>query len=120
MMKGRARVATGGSTKGTTVAWGDYGLRMVDHQRRVSAKNLKIAEDAIKLRLRGEKYRLYKRVCCNIGVFTSGNEVCSPTREGVESKNCFANSWGRCVWVRERVASTTGLRELQLTRSCWS
>ncbi|KAK8087038.1 hypothetical protein PG994_002012 [Apiospora phragmitis] len=29
MMKGRARVATGGSTKGTTVAWGDYGLRMM-------------------------------------------------------------------------------------------
>lgn len=75
MMKGRPRVATGGSTKGTTVIWGDYGLRMDDHHRRISAKHLKMAEDTIKTRLRGEKYRLYKRVCCNIGVYTSGNEV---------------------------------------------
>lgn len=75
MMKGRVRVATGGSVKGTTVEWGDYGLRMIDHHRRISAAQLKVAEDTIKQRLRGEKYRLYKRVCCNLGVFVSGNEV---------------------------------------------
>lgn len=75
MMKGRPRVPTGGSTKGTTVVWGDYGLRMTDHHRRISAQQLKIAEDTIKARLRGQKYRLYKRVCCNVGVFVSGNEV---------------------------------------------
>lgn len=79
MMKGRARVATGGSIKGTTVQWGDYGLRMIDHHRRISAQQLKVAEDTIKQRLRGQKYRLYKRVCCNIGVFVSGNEVCLPS-----------------------------------------
>ena len=45
------------------------------HHRRISAQQLKIAEDTIKQRLRGEKYRLYKRVSCNIGVFVSGNEV---------------------------------------------
>ena len=75
MMKGRPRVPTGGSTKGTTVVWGDYGLRMCDHHRRISAAQLKMAEDTIKQRLRGEKYRLYKRVACNVGVFVSGNEV---------------------------------------------
>ncbi|KAL7944357.1 ribosomal protein L16 [Trichoderma barbatum] len=75
MAKGRPRVATGGSTKGTTVIWGDYGLRMVDHHRRISAKSLKMAEDTIKVRLRGEKYRLYKRKCCNVGVYISGNEM---------------------------------------------
>lgn len=75
MMKGRPRVPTGGSTKGTTVVWGDYGLRMCDHHRRISAAQLKCAEDTIKQRLRGEKYRLYKRVACNVGVFISGNEV---------------------------------------------
>lgn len=75
MAKGRPRVATGGSTKGTTVIWGDYGLRMVDHHRRISAKSLKMAEDTIKVRLRGEKYRIYKRKCCNVGVYVSGNEV---------------------------------------------
>ncbi|KFA50265.1 hypothetical protein S40293_03327 [Stachybotrys chartarum IBT 40293] len=75
MAKGRPRVPTGGSTKGTTVVWGDYGLRMADHDRRISAKQLKMAEDTIKTRLRGQKYRLYKRKCCNVGVYVSGNEM---------------------------------------------
>lgn len=73
--KGRPRVPTGGSARGTTVQWGDYGLRMCDHDRRVSAQQLKIGEDAIKVRLKGMRYRLYKRVCANIGVYSSGNEV---------------------------------------------
>ncbi|KAJ9428565.1 P-loop containing nucleoside triphosphate hydrolase protein [Fusarium oxysporum] len=75
MAKGRPRVATGGSTKGTTVIWGDYGLRMTDHHRRISAKQLKMAEDTIKVRLRGQKYRLYKRKNCNVGVYVSGNDM---------------------------------------------
>lgn len=73
--KGRPRVSTGGSTRGTTVVWGDYGLRMRDHHRRISAKQLKLAEDTIRARLRGQKYRLYKRVHCNISVSNHGNEV---------------------------------------------
>lgn len=77
MRKGRPRVPTGGSTKGTTVVWGDYGLRMCDHHRRISAAQLKVAADTIKQRLRGEKYRLYTRVAANVGVFVSGNEVSS-------------------------------------------
>lgn len=73
--KGRPRVPTGGSARGTTIVWGDYGLRMKDHHRRVSASQLKIGEDAIKVRLKGMQYRLYKRVCASIGVYSSGNEV---------------------------------------------
>lgn len=73
--KGRPRVPTGGSSRGTTIVWGDYGLRMCDHHRRVSASQLKNGEEAIKVRLRGMRYRLYKRVCANIGVYSSGNEV---------------------------------------------
>ena len=61
--------------RGTTVVWGDYGLRMRDHDRRVSATQLNIGAETIKKRLRGEKYRLFTRVCANIGVYTSGNEV---------------------------------------------
>lgn len=53
---------------------GDYGLRMRDHDRRVSAMQLQIGAETIKGRLRGQKYRLYTRVCANIGVYTSGNE----------------------------------------------
>lgn len=75
MAKGRPRVPTGGSTKGTTIIWGDWGLRMVDHHRRISAKQLKMAEDTIKVRLRGERFQLYKRKCCNVGVYVSGNEM---------------------------------------------
>lgn len=54
---------------------GDYGLRMTDHHRRISAQQLKLAETTIKQRLRGQRYRLYTRVNCNIGVYVSGNEV---------------------------------------------
>lgn len=47
---------------------------MKDHDRRLPAKHLKIAEDTIKRRLRGLKYKLYPRVSANIGVYTKGNE----------------------------------------------
>lgn len=73
--KGRPHVATGGSSRGTTIMWGDFGLRLSDHHRRIPSSALKIGEDAIKVRLKGMKYRLYKRVCANIGVYTKGNEV---------------------------------------------
>lgn len=63
------------------MVWGDYGLRMADHHRRVSASQLKIGEDAIKVRLKGMRYRLYKRVCASIGVYSSGNEVCFSREE---------------------------------------
>lgn len=61
--------------RGTSVEWGDYGLRMRDHHRRIPAQQLRIAEETIKKRLRGTKYRLYKRIAANVGVYTSGNEV---------------------------------------------
>ncbi|EOA91180.1 39S ribosomal protein L16 [Exserohilum turcicum] len=73
--KGRCHVPTGGSMRGTTVVWGDYGLRMRDHDRRISAHQLRIAEETIKKRLRGMKFRLYMRISANIGVYTSGNDV---------------------------------------------
>jgi len=66
---------TGGSVRGTTVVWGDWGLRMKDHDRRVAASQFKIAEDTIRQRLRGMNYTLYKRLSANIGVYTSGNEM---------------------------------------------
>ena len=48
---------------------------MRDHDRRVSAAQLNIGAETIKKRLRGQRYRLYTRVCANIGVYTSGNEM---------------------------------------------
>ncbi|KAI5370509.1 putative ribosomal protein L16 [Septoria linicola] len=72
--KGRPKCPTGGSTKGTTLVWGSYGIRLKDTDRRISAAQLKIADETIKKRLRGLKYRLYHRVSANIGVYTSGND----------------------------------------------
>jgi len=72
--KGRPRVPTGGSVKGTTVVWGQYGIRLKDTSRRISASQLKIADETIKKRLRGMKYRIYHRISANIGVYTSGND----------------------------------------------
>ncbi|EEQ87539.1 hypothetical protein RJZ56_001422 [Blastomyces dermatitidis] len=72
--KGRPRMPTGGSSRGTTVIWGDYGLRMKDHDRRVSADQLKTGYETIQKRLRGMKYKFYPRVAANIGVYTKGNE----------------------------------------------
>lgn len=45
--KGRTPIALGGSTKGTTLEWGDYGLR-VNEACRLSAKHLEVAEAALK------------------------------------------------------------------------
>ncbi|KAI1745448.1 ribosomal protein L16p/L10e [Xylaria scruposa] len=113
MMKGRPRVATGGSTKGTTVVWGDYGLRMIDHHRRISAQQLKMAEDTIKARLRGQKYRLYKRVCCNVGVFVSGNEM----RMG-KGKGGF-DHWAARVAVNQIILELRGVVHEQVVRDAF-
>ncbi|KAI1102296.1 ribosomal protein L16 [Jackrogersella minutella] len=113
MMKGRTRVATGGSTKGTKVEWGDYGLRMTDHGRRISAKQLKVAEDTIKQRLRGQKYRIYKRVCCNVGVFVSGNEI----RMG-KGKGSF-DHWAARVAVNQIILEMKGLVHEQVVRDAF-
>lgn len=96
------------------MVWGDYGLRMADHHRRVSASQLKIGEEAIKVRLKGMRYRLYKRVCASIGVYSSGNEVCfDQLGHGIVKTNEVCRS----VWVKEREASIIGLPELLLARS---
>ncbi|KAI1817079.1 ribosomal protein L16p/L10e [Poronia punctata] len=113
MMKGRPRVATGGSVKGTTVVWGEYGLRMIDHHRRISAKQLKVAEDTIKARLRGQKYRLYKRVCCNVGVYISGNEI----RMG-KGKGSF-DHWAARVAVNQIILELKGLVHEQVVRDAF-
>lgn len=33
--KGRPRVPTGGSVRGTTLVWGDYGIRLRDHGKSI-------------------------------------------------------------------------------------
>ena len=111
--KGRPRVRTGGSTRGTTVEMGDYGLRMRDHHRRVSAMQLKIGAETIKQRLRGQKYRLYTRVCANIGVFTKGNE----SRMG-KGKGTF-NHWASRIAVSQIIFELKGDLHEQVVRDAF-
>ncbi|GAA5900149.1 hypothetical protein JCM8208_002030 [Rhodotorula glutinis] len=73
--KGRTPLALGGSTKGSTLEWGDYGLR-VNEAVRLSAKHLEVAEAALKRGLkpvRGSK--VYLRVFPDIPVCIKGNET---------------------------------------------
>ncbi|KAJ2893673.1 ribosomal protein L10e/L16 [Zalerion maritima] len=108
--KGRAPVRSGGSSRGTTVILGDWGLRMVDYHRRISAKQLRDAVEAIKNRLRGQKYRLFPRVACNHGVFTSGNEV----RMG-KGKGSF-DHWSTRVALNQIVLELKGMVHEQVAR----
>ena len=108
--KGRCRVPTGGSTRGTTVVWGDYGIRMRDHDRRISSQQLATGAEAIKKRLRGERYRLYTRVAANIGVYTSGNDV----RMG-KGKGSF-DHWAARVAVSQIVFEIKGECHEQVIR----
>ncbi|KAI9889707.1 MAG: mitochondrial ribosomal large subunit component [Vezdaea aestivalis] len=111
--KGRPRVRTGGSVKGTTVVWGDYGIRMCDHHRRVSAAQLKVGEDTIRRRLKGEQYRFYARVAANIPVFTSGNEV----RMG-KGKGSF-DHWASRIAVNKIIFELKGNMHEQVVRDAF-
>ncbi|KAF2745951.1 50S ribosomal protein L16 [Sporormia fimetaria CBS 119925] len=111
--KGRCRVPTGGSMRGTTVVWGDYGLRMRDHDRRISAHQLKVAEETIRKRLRGMKFRLYMRIAANIGVYTSGNE----SRMG-KGKGSF-DRWTARVAVSKIIFELKGELHEQVVRDAF-
>ncbi|PSK36069.1 54S ribosomal protein L16, mitochondrial [Elsinoe australis] len=111
--KGRPRVPTGGSMRGTTVVWGDYGLRLLDHDRRISAAQLRNGEEAIKKRLRGTKYRMYTRISADIGVYTSGNE----TRMG-KGKGSF-DHWASRVAISKIIFELQGDVHEQVVRDAF-
>lgn len=50
--KGRIPIPIGGSTKGTTLAFGEYGLRVRGEGMRLTAKQLQAAEVVIKRKLK--------------------------------------------------------------------
>ena len=80
--KGRPRMATGGSTRGTTLQQGDYGLRLKDHDRRISAAQLRNGEEVIRRRLRGTLFKIYPRVHASTAVYVKGNETRMGTGKG--------------------------------------
>ncbi|KAI0795673.1 mitochondrial ribosomal protein L16 [Abortiporus biennis] len=74
--KGVLPVPTGGSTKGTTLAYGEYGLRIKENGARLSAKQLVAAEEVIKRKIKQVKgAKVYMRVFPDIPVCIKGNET---------------------------------------------
>ena len=67
--KGVIPIPTGGSTKGTTLAYGDWGLRIKGAGVRLTAKQLTTAEEVIKRKIKPIKgARVYLRIFPHIPV----------------------------------------------------
>ncbi|KAN0105165.1 ribosomal protein L16 [Russula decolorans] len=69
-------IPTGGSTKGTTLAYGDWGLRIKGQGVRLTAKQLTTAEEVIKRKIKPIKgAKVYLRVFPHLPVCIKGNET---------------------------------------------
>jgi len=67
--KGRVPIPTGGSIKGTTLAYGEWGIRIKGDGARLSAKQLTTAEEVIKKKIKVIKgTKVYLRVFPDIPV----------------------------------------------------
>lgn len=86
---------------------------MRDHHRRVSASQLQLGYDTIRQRLRGQRFRLFTRVCANIGVYTSGNE----TRMG-KGKGSF-DHWATRIAVSRIIFELKGDLHEQMVRDAF-
>ncbi|KAF7794067.1 hypothetical protein EIP86_005197 [Pleurotus ostreatoroseus] len=74
--KGHWTLPTGGSTKGTTLSIGEWGIRIKGDGKRISAKQLLAAEDVLKRKLKPLKgAKVYMRVFPDIPVCVKGNET---------------------------------------------
>ncbi|KAG6888813.1 hypothetical protein C0995_005833 [Termitomyces sp. Mi166 len=74
--KGRVPIPIGGSTKGTTLAYGDWGIRIKGNGARLSAKQLTTAEEVIKKKIKVIKgSKVYLRIFPDIPVCIKGNET---------------------------------------------
>ncbi|KAF8492195.1 ribosomal protein L10e/L16 [Russula emetica] len=71
--KGVIPIPTGGSTKGTTLAYGDWGLRIKGQGVRLTAKQLTTAEEVIKRKIKPIKgAKVYLRIFPHIPVCIKG------------------------------------------------
>ena len=67
--RGVIPIPTGGSTKGTTLAFGEYGIRIRSEGVRLSAKQLTSAEDVLKRKLKPLKgAKIWMRVFPDVPV----------------------------------------------------
>lgn len=73
--KGRVTVRTGGSIKGSSVEFGEYGLRLKSNGIRMKAIQLQEADKVIKREIRPQNGQLITRFVCAIPVCVKGNQT---------------------------------------------
>lgn len=74
--KGRVPVRIGGSTKGSTLQFGTYGIRLKSEGTRMTAQQLKEADNAIMRYIRPlNNGMLWRRLVTDIAVCIKGNET---------------------------------------------
>ncbi|KZV81159.1 ribosomal protein L16 [Exidia glandulosa HHB12029] len=74
--RGVTPIPTGGSTKGTTLAFGEYGIRIRSEGVRLTAKQLTSVEEVLKRKLKPLKgAQIWMRVFPDIPVCVKGNET---------------------------------------------
>lgn len=71
--KGRVTVRTGGSTKGTTLQFGTYGVRLKGEGLRITNSQLQAADNVLVKFVKKNNGTLWKRLCTNIAVCIKGN-----------------------------------------------
>lgn len=101
-------IPTGGSTKGTTLSYGDWGLRIKGKGVRLTAKQLTTAEEVIKRKIKPIKgARVYMRVFPHLPVCVKVHVVFNEAFTGFLLTRYRGM---RLVWERERVHSNIGQR----------
>lgn len=73
--KGRVTVRTGGSVKGNSLEFGEYGLRLKSNGLRMTATQLKEADKVILREIRPSGASLITRFTCNTAVCVKGNQT---------------------------------------------
>ncbi|KAM9913244.1 hypothetical protein OXX69_001797 [Metschnikowia pulcherrima] len=73
--KGRVTVRTGGSIKGNSLEFGQYGLRLKSNGIRMTATQLKEADKVIQREIRPSGATCVTRFACNIPVCVKGNQT---------------------------------------------
>lgn len=84
--KGKVSVKTGGSVKGNSLEFGEYGLRLKSNGIRMNAIQLQEADKVIKREIRPSNGQLITRFVCNTPVCIKGNQ----TRMG-KGKGAFSH-----------------------------
>ncbi|GJJ10552.1 hypothetical protein Clacol_004779 [Clathrus columnatus] len=110
--KGKLPIPIGGSTKGTTLAYGDYGIRIRGNGLRFSAKQLTTAQDVLKRKLKGIKNaKIYLRLFPDVPVCVKGNETRMGKGKGAFEFWATRAAPGRVIFEIGTPSGTLPIRE---------